>query len=163
MTARIIGLTAAGFVLAATAALGTRAQEARSDDSPPTVVEMEAQQVVAARRATFFLSTQAVGQIKGATEEGGDLKRAVAGARMLANWAKVLPAMFPDGTKTEGSRALDTVWTDRAGFETRAAAYQQAALEVARVAEQGNREETAKAFMAMAATCHACHEQYRKE
>lgn len=124
---------------------------------------MKAEDIVAARRATYFLSTQAVGQIKAATEEGGDLRRAVAGARMLANWAKVLPTMFPDGTKTEGSRALDTVWTDRAGFEARAAAYQQAAQEVARVAEEGNREETAKAFMVMAGTCHACHQSYRKE
>lgn len=124
---------------------------------------MTPDEVVAARRATFFLSTQAVGQIKAASEEGGDLTRAMTGARMLANWAKVLPSMFPEGTRTEGSHALETVWTDRAGFEARAAAYQQAALEVARVAEEGNREETAKAFMAMAGTCHACHQTYRKE
>src|SRR3546814_11086966 len=126
------------------AAPASSADEAQAAPVPDSLTSEE---IVAARRATFFLSTQAVGQIKAASEEGGDLKGAVAGARMLANWAKVLPTMFPEGTKTEGTRALGTVWSDRAGFEARAAAYQQAALAVARVAEGGHREETAKAFI----------------
>lgn len=127
------------------------------------IVAMAPEDIVAARRTTYFLSTQAVGQIKAGFEEGGDLNRSRAGAMMLARWADTLPTMFPEGTNIDGSRALDTVWTDREGFLARAAAYRDAAREVARVAETGDREATNSAFMAMAGTCHACHQSYREE
>lgn len=163
MAGRLAIFGAAGIALGALAAFAAYAQKGQTADAASAQVTLKAQEIVAARRAAYFLSTQAVGQIKAATEEGGDLRRAEAGGRMLANWAKVLPTMFPEGSNVEGTRALDTVWSDRAGFEARAADYQQAASEVARIAAEGNREETAKAFMAMAATCHACHTAYRKE
>jgi len=128
-----------------------------------TKVAMASQEIVAARRAAYFLSTQAVGQIKSGIDEGGDLRRTAGAAKMLANWAQVLPTMFPEGTNIEGSRALDTVWSDRTGFEARAAAYRDAALELARVAGTGDRAASDTAFKAMAGTCHACHTAYREE
>jgi len=126
-------------------------------------VELTASEVVAARRATYFLSTQAIGQIKAGIDEGGDLRRTAAAARMLANWAGVLPSMFPNGTNIDGSRALESVWTDRAGFTERAKAYQDAALELAQIASEGDREAASRAFLRMAGTCHACHQNYREE
>lgn len=129
------------------------------DDS----VRMSAPDVVQARRATYFLSTQAVGQIKAGIDEGGDLRRTVSGAKMLAAWAKALPTMFPEGTNIDGSRALDNVWSDRAGFEARADDYRQAAEDLAQIAASGDRAAADAAFKKMAGTCHACHAQYREE
>ncbi len=126
-------------------------------------VTMAAEDIVAARRAGYFLSTQAIGQIKAGIEEGGDLRRTRAGAMMLANWAKAIPTLFPEGTNLESSRALPTVWTDREGFEARAEAYRQAALKLAETAETGDKEASNAAFMAMAGTCHACHQSYREK
>ena len=128
-----------------------------------TMVSLSADEIVAARRATYFLSTQAIGQIKAGIDEGGDLRRTASGAKMLANWAKVLPTLFPEGTDISGTRALATVWSDREGFEARAAAYRDAALELAKFAGEGNRQEASAAFKRMAGTCHACHETYREE
>ena len=126
-------------------------------------VTMAAEDIVATRRAGYFLSTQAVGQIKAGIEEGGDLRRTRAGAMMLANWAKAIPTLFPEGTDLESSRALSTVWSDRPGFEARAVAYREAALNLAETAATGDREASNSAFMAMAGTCHACHQTYREE
>lgn len=161
MAHQLTVLGAAAIALASVTGFATQAQESEPDASAQ--VAMSAQEIVAARRASYFLSTQAVGQIKAGIAEGGDLRRTVTAAKMLANWAQVLPTMFPEGTNIEGSRALDTVWSDRAGFDARAAAYRDAALELARVAESGDRAASDAAFKAMAGTCHACHEAYREE
>ena len=82
---------------------------------------------------------------------------------MLARWAETIPTLFPEGTNIDSSRALDTVWTDREGFEARAMAYKAAALELAAKAEAGDREGAEAAFEALAGTCHACHQAYREE
>ncbi len=157
--------------VAGTVLFGAGLVSAQSNqDSPGTTasdasqtVSLNAEDVVAARRAGYFLSTQAIGQIKAGIEDGGDLRRTRAGAMMLANWAKSIPTLFPQGTDLESSRALPTVWSDREGFEASAQAYRQAALTLAETAETGDREATNSAFMAMAGTCHACHQMYREE
>lgn len=149
---------ALGLGLAASQASAEAHEEA---EAAPVMVEMSAEDIVRARRTTYFLSTQAVGQIKAGIDEGGDLRRTRGGARMLARWAEALPSMFPEGTDIEGSRALPTVWSDREGFEAAAEAYREAAQNVAETAATGDREATNAAFMAMAGTCHACHETYR--
>ncbi len=151
-------LVVAALTLSATA---TSADDHSAEES--AVVSIAAEDIVTARRASYFLSTQAVGQLKAGIEEGGDLRRTRAAAMMLANWAEALPALFPEGSDRESSRALPTVWSDRAGFVSAAAAYRSAALKVAETAESGDREATNEAFMAMARTCHACHASYREE
>ena len=159
---RIAGVGILGA--AATMLLGTvGASNAKASEDAVTSAVMDAEDIVAARRAAYFLSTQAVGQIKAGIDEGGDLRRTRSGAMMLANWAKVLASMFPDGTDLDSSRALSTVWSDREGFEAKANDYREAALKLAEVAQTGDRAAANSAFMAMAGTCHACHEAYREK
>ncbi|WP_284125480.1 c-type cytochrome [Parerythrobacter aestuarii] len=131
--------------------------------SPPPTVTMDAIDVVAARRNAFFLSTRAVAQIKQGLAKDGDLRFTRGGAILLARWAETLPRMFPDGSNVSPTRALDTVWSDREGFEARASAYREAAVELAKLAESGDRAGANEAFMAMADTCKACHDGYREE
>lgn len=159
----ILGLAAIALGASATFAAPAKDQGASPHAGESATVALDPKDVVAARQATFFLSTQAIGQIKAGLAEGGDLTRTAGAARMLADWAGVLPAMFPVGSDVEGSRALYAVWSDRAGFKVRAAAYREAALELAKLAGQGNREDANKAFLRMAGTCQACHETYREE
>lgn len=162
MRKSVLGFIAAG-ALAGCSYSGGEVQSASSTAVEPGTVAMPAADIVSARRTTFFLTTQAVGRIKAGIAEGGDLRQSRAGARMLSRWADTLPKMFPEGSNVDGTRALDTVWTDRAGFEARAAAYRDAANALAATAESGDREATNRAFMTMAGTCHACHQSYRME
>ena len=137
--------------------------ESATDEATSATVEMPAADIVQARRVTYFLTTQAVGMIKAGIDEGGDLRRTRGGAIMLSRWAETLPKMFPEGTDLPSSRALPNVWSDRGGFEAAAAAYRDAAKNLAETAATGDREASNAAFMAMAGTCHACHEKYREE
>lgn len=141
----------------------SEAQSAAAPAPDPGVVAMSAADLVAARRTSFFLSTRAVAQAKEGFEDGGDLARTRSAARMLSHWANSLPTMFPEGSNVEGTRALEAVWSDRAGFEAKAAAYRDAADYLAEKAGEGDREATKAAFLVMAGTCHACHETYRAE
>lgn len=129
---------------------------------PEGMVTMTAEDVVAGRRSAFFLSTRAVAQIKQGLSEGGNLRLTRGGAIMLSRWAETLPKMFPEGSQSEESRALDTVWTDRAGFEARAEDYRNAAIQLAQIAETGDREAANAAFMTMANACQSCHQSYRE-
>ena len=138
-------------------------EDAHSDEASSATAEMPAADIVQARRVTYFLTTQAVGMIKAGIDEGGDLRRTRGGAMMLSRWAETLPKMFPEGTDLPSSRALPTVWSDREGFEAAASAYRDAAKNLAETAATGDREASNAAFVAMAGTCHACHEKYREE
>lgn len=163
-SSRRLGVVGLGVALAACTMASAQEQPATTDTQvASTEVAIDADALVAGRRAAYFLSTQAVGQIKAGIDDGGDLRRTRAGAMMLANWAAALQGMFPAGSKTDGSRALDTVWSDREGFEAAAENYRAAAANLAEVAQSGDREAANTAFMAMAGTCHACHQTYRAE
>ncbi|BDI61126.1 c-type cytochrome [Qipengyuania nanhaisediminis] len=159
-----MNITQAGSIAALGCALAMLASSHAGAEAhgQADTVAMSASDVVEARRTSYFLSTQAVGQIKAGYEDGGDLERAAFAARLLVRWAQLLPSMFPDGTDLEASNALPTVWTDREGFSAAAAAYRDAAQSVADSAASGDREATKEAFFAMAGTCHSCHRNYRK-
>lgn len=161
MRSRIFVIANAALAGGVAVALSAGAAQAEDHDSPQ-LVEMSPDDIVSARRVTYFLSTQAIGQIKVGIAEGGDLRRTQAGAMMLARWAETLPSMFPEGTNLERSRALPTVWSDREGFVSAAGAYRDAANELAARARDGDREGAQSAFMAMADTCQACHQSYRE-
>ncbi|HAU21675.1 MAG TPA: hypothetical protein DCS24_03610 [Erythrobacter sp.] len=81
-------LAVSGGICLATLAIGGAAHgqdDSTALGSDETTVSIKAKDVVTARRAAYFLSTQAVGQIKAGIDEGGDLRRTASAARMLAN------------------------------------------------------------------------------
>ena len=121
------------------------------------------EQVVAARQSAFHLSAVAFGGMRAAVESGGDVKGAAFSARGLARWAEVLPTMFPDGTRLEGSRALPSVWQDRPGFDARAADFRSATARLSAAAQAGDKAAFADAYKAVGQACSSCHTPYRAE
>jgi cytochrome c556 len=117
---------------------------------------------IAGRQAAFRLSGALVGSIKGAIERGDDVTSQAFAARAIAGWAKALPGMFPAGSDGAPSNALPTVWSDRAGFEAKAADYAAAAAKLADLAKAGDKPGFAAQFAALGKTCGACHSGYRK-
>lgn len=120
-------------------------------------------QVVAARQAAFNLSAPTFGGMRAAVESGGDVKPQAFAARGLARWAQALPTMFPEGTQLASSRALPAIWTDRAGFDARAAAFQSATASLAAAAQAGDKAAFAAAYKATGESCGSCHDAYRAE
>ena len=59
-------------------------------------------------------------------------------------------------------KALDTIWSDRAGFAARAAAYSDAAAKLAQLAEANDKPGFAAQWQVMRQTCSGCHDVYRE-
>jgi cytochrome c556 len=78
--------------------------------------------------------------------------------------AHELPAWFPAGSGQEAepkSEALPLIWTDAAGFATKAKALETAAAQLNAVAQAGDAAGTPAAFKAVGASCKGCHETYK--
>ena len=158
----ILGIVAIAGAALFTSSTGT-AQDADANAEPTVEVTMNASDIVQSRRVSFFLSTQAVSQVKAGIDDGGDLRRTVAGARMLAAWAEAIPSMFPAASNVAPTRATSAVWDDPDGFAERAEEYRAAAMALANAAQQGDREAANTAFFEMAAACQTCHQGYREQ
>ena len=130
-----------------------------AEPAPP---DLTPQQIVAARQAAFHLSGAAMGNMKAAIDQGRDVAGQAYAARGVARWARALPTMFPDSTRTvTPSRARPEIFANRADFEAKAAAYAAAADRLAEVARTGDREAFAAQHRATAATCAGCHDLYQ--
>ena len=120
------------------------------------------EQIVAARQSAYALSAADFVQMKAQADAGADVHTLAFPARVLARWAHTLPSMFAAGTNLPNSKALPTVWSDRAGFETRAATYSTAATALAEAAQSGDRAVFLTRWAAVRQTCSDCHETYRR-
>lgn len=127
----------------------------------PAPAAMTAEQIVQARETGFILSRGSFVTMKAAAEAGIDVKQLVGPSRSLARWARTIPSLFPAGTNLPSSHAAPTVWSDRAGFEARAAAYADAARTLAETAQTGDRAAFLTQWSAVAATCGGCHDTYK--
>lgn len=119
-------------------------------------------QVIAGRKAAFLMSAGLFSGMKGAIDRGDDVKTQAFAARGLARWAAALPGMFPAGSMSDASEALPVIWSDRAGFEARAAAYAEAAGKLADLAKAGDKAGFAAQWDVVRGACGACHDTYRK-
>jgi len=142
------------------AALAAIPLAAAAQTEAPTA-GLSPEQIVAARQSAYQLSAGSFLSMKAAAEAGADVHMLVLPARALARWARTLPTMFPAGTNLPSSKALPAVWSDRAGFEARAAAYAGAARALAEAAQGGDRAIFLQRWGEVRAACAACHETYR--
>jgi cytochrome c556 len=136
---------------------------ATTRDAPPAPQGPTPTHIVAARQAAFNLTAATFGGMRGTVESGGDVKPLAFGARGLNRWAQALPSMFPPGTELANSRALPSVWTDRAGFEAQAAVFQTATAQLLTAAQAGDKAAFASAYKTTGAACASCHSGYRAE
>jgi cytochrome c556 len=134
---------------------------ALAQEVPAPAAGLTPEQIVAARQSAYALSAGSFVAMKAAAEAGTDTHGLVLPARTLARWARTLPSLFPEGTNLPSSKALPTVWSDRAGFEARAAAYATAAQALAEAAQGGDRAVFLQRWGELRTTCGACHDAYR--
>ena len=118
--------------------------------------------IVAGRQAGFLLSGATFASMKGAIDRGEDVKGQQFAARALARWARTVPSVFPKGTDVAPTAALPLVWSDRKGFEAKAADYAAAAIKLAQLANAGDKAGFAAQWAETRKTCSACHDTYRK-
>jgi cytochrome c556 len=120
---------------------------------------------IRARQSALMLSAATLGSMKGVIESGGDVNSQAFGAKALARWARTLPSLFPAGSGAEAglpTRAKPEVWSDRAGFEARAAEYAAAADRLAELAQANDKAGFAAQWAVVGQTCSSCHDRYRE-
>lgn len=145
-------MSAIGLMLAASVL--TAAVASRRDD---------ADQLIAGRQAAMKLSGAAFGGIKATIDAGGDVTKLGFPAKALTDWGRAMPGMFPPGSDGGTTKALPTVWSDRAGFEKAAATYEAAARKLGDLAKAGDAPGLAAQWAVVRGTCGACHDTYRQK
>jgi len=132
---------------------------AQEDDS------LSPAEIVAARQAALGLSGVAMGSIKAGLDSGAELRSLGFPTGTLAKWAAALPSMFPAGTGPdtigEGTRAKAEIWTDRAGFEAKAADYAAATARLRDAVASGDAALAQTEWAAVRTSCGSCHDAYR--
>ena len=124
----------------------------------------QAEDVIKGRQGAMMLSGVAMASIKGAIDAGQPLASQRFSTRSLARWAHAVPGMFPAGSGPEAgvpSNARAEIWSDRTGFEARAADYAAAADRLAELAAGDDAAAFAEQWTAVRATCQACHDGYK--
>lgn len=84
-------------------------------------------------------------------------------ARVLAEFTRDIPALFPDDSDVGDHDAKAAVWTDRETFEQRATDTRDAAEAFyAVVRDDGSPQEIMAAFRDLGQSCRACHDDFRR-
>lgn len=144
----------ASFVLAAAAAaLATpaAAQFAKPEDA------------VKYRQSSLFVMAQHFGRI-GAMANGRvpyDAKAAVDNAEVVAEMAKLPWAGFGPGTDKLSPKAKPEIWTEQAKFKDHADKLVAESGKLLAAAKTNNLDNLKAAFGPTAATCKACHDNFR--
>ncbi len=151
--ARIIG--AAALLITA---WGAQAK-VRAPAAPPVPT---AQDIVNTREASMIMSAVALGAVRGAAAKPDSVKGAAFPASGLAKWAAALPAMFPASTRNvAGTRARPEIWTNRADFNAKAAAFTSATAALVSAARADDKVAFTAAVESTAGACKACHDAYQ--
>ncbi len=146
LTAAVVGLMCLG---GAASAQGARAPAA---------------DIVETRQAAMMLSGVAMGSIKAAIDAGQPIASQRFPTRALSRWARAVPSTFPAGSGAEAgvrTNAKPEVWSDRAGFEAKAADYAAAADRLAELAAGEDAAAFAAQWAVVRASCQSCHDGYK--
>ena len=146
LTATVVGLLCLGGAVGA--------QEARS----PLADTVEA------RQAAMMLSGVAMGSIKAAIDAGQPIAGQRFPTRALSRWAHAVPGAFPAGSGAEAgvrTNAKPEIWSDRAGFDARAADFAAAADRLAELAAGEDPAAFAAQWAVVRASCQSCHDGYK--
>lgn len=137
------------------------ADKAEENAVVPAGIAMRAEDIVQSRQAAFYLSAMAMSRINAGVKLEDDIEYLQWPSAFLSQWAEALPLMFPEGSLTRDSKALETVWTDRAGFEKRAADFARLTAELSEIARSSKDKEEFKAKREQVIdACDACHDRY---
>lgn len=121
--------------------------------------------LIQGRQAAMMLSGTTMGALKSAIDAQQAPATQRFNTRALARWAHAVPAMFPTGSGEEAgvtTNAKPEVWSDRAGFEARAAEYAAAADRLAELAAGEDAAAFAAQWTVVRQSCQSCHDGYKK-
>ena len=147
----ILNLFAAAMAL--TLAVPAQAQFAKPDDA------------IKYRKASFTVMATHFGRL-GAMANGRlpyDAKAAADNAELVTTMSKLPWAAFGEGTDKGETRAKPEIWKESAKYKEAADKMQAEMAKLNMAAKAGNVEALKAAFGPAAASCKACHDNFRKD
>lgn len=120
--------------------------------------------IINGRQGGMMLSGATMGSIKAAIDAGQAPSTQRFATRALSRWAHAVPGMFPEGSGPETgirTNAKPEIWTDRAGFEAKAADYAAAADRLAELAGGEDAAAFSAQWTVVRASCQSCHDGYK--
>ena len=117
------------------------------------------------RKASFTVMSSHFGRL-GAMASGRapyDAKLAAENAEVVATLSKLPWAAFGEGTDKGETRAKPEIWTESAKYKAAADKMQVEIGKLTVAAKAGNLDALKTAFGPAAATCKACHDNFRKD
>ena len=126
-------------------------------------VPMTSDAIIAARQAGYDNMSASVADMKRAVDaKVTEVKPFKNNADAIVHWARAVPTLFPPGTeKGHNTKALPTIWSDRAGFEKAAANLASAGEALSKAAEANDAAAFAVAFQNTGKACGGCHHDFR--
>jgi cytochrome c556 len=95
--------------------------------------------------------------------KAGQIEAMAVNAETIAITAQHIPALFPEGSTSDKSRAKPEIWQKRAEFDAAAKNLQAKAEELREAAKAKDPAKTEAALKAMGTQgCAACHDVFRK-
>ena len=83
------------------------------------------------------------------------------GASKLKKWGLEMENYFPEGSDIKPSEANEKIWLEPESFKIAIKKFTEASIELLKVADDQNLENTIAAFRKVAGTCKGCHKQFR--
>lgn len=148
---RTLSLT--GTLLALTLAIPAQAQFAKPEDA------------IKYRKASYAVMAAHFGRL-GAMASGRapyDAKVAAENAELVATLSKLPWAAYGEGTDKGDTRAKPEIWKESAKFKEAADKMQAEVVKLNVAAKAGNLDALKVAFGPAAASCKACHDNFRKD
>ena len=148
---RTLSLT--GTLLALTLAIPAQAQFAKPEDA------------IKYRKASYAVMAAHFGRL-GAMASGrapDDAKVAAENAELVATLSKLPWAAYGEGTDKGDTRAKPEIWKESAKFKEASDKMQAEVVKLNAAAKAGNLDALKVAFGPAAASCKACHDNFRKD
>ena len=94
--------------------------------------------------------------------KAGNLQQVATNADAMANNAKQIPALFPEGSMTEKSKAKPEIWQKKAEFDASAKKMETESIKLRDTARTGNAAATNDIIKDFGRnTCGSCHTPFR--
>ena len=94
--------------------------------------------------------------------KAGNLQAVASNADTMANNAKQIPALFPEGSMTEKSKAKPEIWQKKAEFDAAAKKMETESVKLRDTARTGNAQATNDIIKDFGRnTCGSCHTPFR--
>jgi cytochrome c556 len=94
--------------------------------------------------------------------KAGNLQAVASNADAMANNAKQIPALFPEGSMTEKSKAKPEIWQKKAEFDAAAKKMETESVKLRDTARTGNAQATNDLIKDFGRnTCGSCHTPFR--